>query len=78
MANLTEIVAGYLEIGVNEKQEIIINVDYSNIEVDENNVGHIIFSISQAYNLVVILLRKIEEARKQKKKERRKKMEIGN
>lgn len=42
-------VEGYLEVGHNEKGEIVIN--HPDLKPDENGVGHIVFSVNQARNL---------------------------
>jgi len=43
-------IEGYLEIGCNEKREVVLNLDK-----DRNGVGHIVFSPSQARNLAGLL-----------------------
>jgi hypothetical protein len=51
-------VAGFLQVGVNDHGEVIINLD-------KDRTGHITFSYSQARNLAHVLLSKAEESKKQ-------------
>lgn len=53
-------VSGYLEVGTNGKGEVVIN--HPNLEIDEDGVGHIVFSPQQALNLSVLLKKKALEA----------------
>jgi hypothetical protein len=53
-------IAGYLEVGTNGKGEIVIN--HPQMEVDENGVGHLVFSPNQARYLARLLLKKADEA----------------
>lgn len=55
-------VEGFLEVGCNEQNEIVIN--HPDLKPDKNGVGHIVFSINQARNLAVTLLKKVSEAEK--------------
>lgn len=47
--------AGYLEVGLNCDNEIVIN--HPDLKPDENGVGHIVFSVEQARNLAKLLLK---------------------
>ena len=49
-----DIIEGYLEVGHNEKGEVIIN--HPRMKLDANGVGHIVFSPAQARNLAESLL----------------------
>ena len=53
-------VAGFLEVGLNEKNEIVVN--HPDLKPDENGVGHIVFSVDQAIDFCAILNRKAFEA----------------
>jgi hypothetical protein len=53
-------IAGYLGVGLNEQNEIVIN--HPDLKPDENGVGHIVFSIRQARHLAQCLLRHAFEA----------------
>lgn len=55
-------IAGFLEIGLNENLEIVLNLD-------EDRVGHIVFSINQARMLARVLNKKANEADKILKKQ---------
>jgi hypothetical protein len=57
---MSDKVEGVLEIGCNEFDEIVIN--HPQLKTDENGVGHIVFSIGQAYTLAQILNEKIRQA----------------
>lgn len=52
---MSEIVAGHLEVGCNENDEVVIN--HPDLLPDENGVGHIVFSPEQARNLASLLLK---------------------
>lgn len=52
-------VAGVLEVGHNERGEIVIN--HPDLHPDENGVGHIVFSREQARNLAHLLWRRVAE-----------------
>ena len=52
--------AGFLEIGRNDRFEIVIN--HPELKPDENGVGHIVFSIRQARNLALLLMKHADEA----------------
>ncbi len=52
---MLHMIAGYLEVGCDERGEIVIN--HPSLLVDENGVGHIVFSPDQARNLAKLLLR---------------------
>lgn len=45
-------IEGYLEVGTNDKNEVVINLDK-----DRAGVGHIVFSVRQAYKLADSLIR---------------------
>lgn len=45
-------IEGYLEVGTNERNEVVINLDK-----DRNGLGHIVFSVRQAYALADTLIR---------------------
>ncbi len=57
---MTDIVAGYLEVGINESGEVVIN--HPDLKPDADGVGHIVFSPRQARNLGELLIRKAKEA----------------
>ena len=54
-------IEGYLEVGYNEKGEVVLNLDK-----DRNGVGHIILSPGQARTLAEKLNKKADEARVQR------------
>lgn len=47
-------IGGYLEVGTNERGEVVIN--HPDLKPDENGVGHIAFSLDQARRLANLLL----------------------
>ena len=51
---------GVLEVGINDEGEVVIN--HPLLDVDENGVGHIVFSVRQARDLAKVLLKKADEA----------------
>src|SRR6185437_9538114 len=53
-------IEGYLEVGCNEQDEIVVN--HPNLKPDENGVGHIVFSVNQARNLARLLQKQAREA----------------
>lgn len=53
-------IEGYLEVGLNENDEIVIN--HPDLMPDENGVGHVVFSINQAQHLSHLLAKKASEA----------------
>lgn len=53
-------IKGYLEVGSNEKGEIVIN--HLDLKPDANGAGHIVFSTTQARNLADSLLRQSDKA----------------
>lgn len=57
---MSDIISGYLEVGINENDEVVIN--HPDLMPDENGVGHIVFSISQAQHLSHLLAVKASEA----------------
>lgn len=69
----TDKIEGFLEVGCNENDEVVIN--HPDLKPDENGVGHIVFSPRQAKGLAKLLIkhatlaedeqqRKFEEARR--------------
>src|ERR1035438_2791117 len=50
-----EKVSGFLEVGPNDKNEVVIN--HPDLHPDENGVGHIVFSPNQARNLAELLIK---------------------
>jgi hypothetical protein len=50
-------IAGYLEVGRNDKFEVIIN-----FKEDIPGIGHVVFSPNQARNLARLLIQHAEEA----------------
>jgi len=51
---------GYLEVGISpDRQEVIVN--HPDLKPDENGVGHIVFSPSQARNFAYLLIQKANE-----------------
>jgi hypothetical protein len=48
-------VEGYLEVGVNDVGEVVINHPY--LKPDKNGIGHIVFSPNQARQLAHTLLK---------------------
>lgn len=59
---MTDKIAGYLEVGLNDNNEIVIN--HPDLKPDENGVGHIVFSVNQAENFSKMLAEKASEASK--------------
>ena len=57
---------GYLEVGCNEQDEIVVN--HPDLKPDENGVGHIVFSADQARNLAELLLKHAAECDHAKRK----------
>lgn len=53
-------VEGHLEVGHNERGEIVIN--HPDLKPDADGVGHIVFSVNQAEHLSALLLRHAREA----------------
>ena len=53
-SSVSERVTGYLQVGINDDGEVVINHD--DLKPDENGVGHIVFSPNQARNLAILLL----------------------
>jgi hypothetical protein len=53
-------IAGYLEVGFNDRGEVIVN--HPDLTPDENGVGHIVFSPNQARGLARTLLEQADEA----------------
>ncbi|HVN82273.1 MAG TPA: hypothetical protein VMW38_25030 [Terriglobia bacterium] len=53
--------SGILEVGVDPKtHEVVIN--HPDLQPDANGCGHIVFSVSQALDLAMILMKKAAEA----------------
>lgn len=57
---MTDKVEGFLEVGCNENNEVVIN--HPDLKPDETGIGHIIFSAAQARNLANTLLKKAADA----------------
>jgi len=57
---MSDKIEGYLEVGLNERDEIVIN--HPDLKPDENGIGHIVFSINQAQHLSHLLATKASEA----------------
>jgi len=53
-------IAGWLEVGVNDRHEVVIN--HPQLETDENGAGYLVFSPDQARNLARLLNNKADEA----------------
>jgi hypothetical protein len=51
---------GYLEVGLNDQDEIVIN--HPDLKPDENGVGHIVFSPAQALQLARLLVKHAKAA----------------
>ena len=60
---MTQVASGTLEVGTNGEGEIVIN--HPDLKPDENGVGHIVFSVSQAQHLSSLLLQKAHEAKRE-------------
>lgn len=52
---MSDKVAGFLEVGLNERGEVVIN--HPDLKPDENGVGHIVFSSTQAYDFAQIVMK---------------------
>jgi hypothetical protein len=52
---MTDKVEGFLEVGMNERKEVVVN--HPDLKPDEDGVGHVVFSPSQARHLAHSLLR---------------------
>lgn len=63
-----------LQIGTNGEGEVIIN--HPDLNPDENGVGHIVFSVSQARKLADLLQMKAHEALREIEEKRRKDAEL--
>ncbi|HTA46362.1 MAG TPA: hypothetical protein VK789_28160 [Bryobacteraceae bacterium] len=57
---MSDVAEGFLEVGSNGKGEVVIN--HPSMKLDENGVGHFVFSIKQARDLARLLLKKADEA----------------
>jgi hypothetical protein len=55
-------IGGYLEVGLNDENEIVIN--HPDMKPDENGMGHIVFSPAQALALARLLTKQAKEARR--------------
>jgi hypothetical protein len=64
MAPLQDKVEGYLEIGLNDNFEVVMNLDH-----DRNGVGHIVFSANQARHLAKLLLKNARAIDRQRRLE---------
>lgn len=66
-------VEGFLEVGLNDRNEIVIN--HPDLKPDADGVGHVVFSINQAQHLSHLLAVKASEAannvRRQEEESRR-------
>lgn len=65
---MADIVGGFLEVGCNDEDEIVIN--HPDLKPDENGVGHIVFSPAQARNLATLLVEnatKVEDGKWRKR-----------
>lgn len=71
---MTDKIEGFLEVGLNDRNEIVIN--HPDLKPDADGVGHIVFSINQAQHLSHLLAVKASEAtnnqRRQEEEARRK------
>jgi hypothetical protein len=47
---MADTIAGFLEVGTNKRGEVVINLDR-----DQNGIGHVVFSPTQARTLAKIL-----------------------
>ena len=56
---------GYLEVGTDGRGNVVLN--HPTDHVDENGVGHIVFSSRQARELANSLLKKAEQAEDEEK-----------
>jgi len=52
--------SGFLEVGTNGNGKVVVN--HPDLHPDENGVGHIVFSVTEAQNLASLLQRKAIEA----------------
>lgn len=69
---MADIIGGFLEVGCNEQDEIVIN--HPDLKADDNGVGHIVFSSAQARNLATLLVEnaaKAEDAKFRKREAER-------
>lgn len=57
---MSDKIEGYLEVGLNENDEIVIN--HPDLKPDANGVGHIVFSAHQAQHLSNLLATKVCQA----------------
>jgi hypothetical protein len=57
---------GFLYVGHNEQYEIVVN--HPDLEPDENGVGHIVFSVSQARGFAYTILRHADECENELRK----------
>lgn len=55
--------SGFLEVGTNGAGEIVIN--HPDLKPDENGVGHIVFSVTEAQHLSSLLQQKAYEAKRE-------------
>lgn len=53
-------IEGFLEVGYDDQGQVVIN--HPDLKPDENGVGHIIFSVTQARDLAFLLEKKASEA----------------
>lgn len=57
---MTDKIEGYLEVGLNEQGEIVVN--HPDLKPDADGVGHIVFSPNQARNLAGLLVKHAAQA----------------
>ena len=60
---MAKVAKGILEVGTNGAGEVVIN--HPDLMPDENGIGHIVFSVSQAQDLADLLFKKAREAAKE-------------
>lgn len=60
MSGTPKIASNTLEVGVNDKGEVVMN--HPRLDVDEYGVGHIVFSPQQAITLALILINNASKA----------------
>ncbi len=59
MVCVADKVSGYLEVGANDRGEVVVNLD-------RDRTGHLIFSAAQARHLAEVLVKKAAEAEESK------------
>jgi hypothetical protein len=63
---VADVIAGYIQVGINSEGEVVIVMPQAQL-VDENGVGHFVFSVDQAINLATTVLKKAQKAELQQK-----------